>query len=66
VICADFGDEAEAVEAVASAMDQRRSLILSDARYEREPDERRVVINLANVVSVRVSKTDSAVTGRYL
>jgi hypothetical protein len=25
-----------------------------------------VIINLANVVSVRVSKTDSAATGQYL
>jgi hypothetical protein len=39
---------------------------LNEARYEREPDEIGVVINLANVVSMRVSKTDSTVTGQYL
>jgi hypothetical protein len=66
VICGDFGGEREALEAVARAIDERRSLVLSEARYEREPDEHGVVVNLANVVSMRVSKTDSAVTGQYL
>jgi hypothetical protein len=66
VICADFGGETEALEAVASAMNQRRSLVLREARYEREPGEHGVVINLTNVVSMRVSSTDSAVTGKYL
>jgi len=31
-----------------------------------EADENGVIINLANVVSVRVSKTDRATTGQYL
>jgi hypothetical protein len=35
------------------------------ARYDREDRENGVVINLANVVSVRVSKSDSAETGQY-
>jgi hypothetical protein len=39
---------------------------LTQARYDREADEIGVVMNLANVVSVRVSKTDSAATGQYL
>jgi hypothetical protein len=35
-------------------------------KYEHEPEENGVVINLANVVSMRVSKTDGAATGQYL
>jgi hypothetical protein len=66
VICGDFAGEREALEAIAHALDERRSLILTHARYDREADENGVVINLANVVSVRVSKTDSAMTGQYL
>ena len=66
VICTDFGGEREALEAVARALDERRSLVLAHARYDREADENGVIINLANVVSVRVSTTDSAATGQYL
>jgi hypothetical protein len=66
VICTDFGGESEALEAVARALDERRSLILTRARYDRQADENGVIINLANVVSVRVSTTDSAATGQYL
>jgi hypothetical protein len=66
VICADFGGEREALEAIARALDERRSLVLTNARYDRDTDENGVVINMANVVSVRVSKTDSAATGQYL
>lgn len=66
VMCADFAEEAAAVEAVARAMDERRSLVLVRARYNREAGESGVVVNLANVVSVRVSRTDSAATGQYL
>jgi hypothetical protein len=66
VVCGDFGGECEALEAVAHAIDEHHSLVLNEARYEREPDEIGVVINLANVVSMRVSKTDSTVTGQYL
>jgi hypothetical protein len=47
-------------------VDERRSLVLVRARYNREAGESGVVVNLANVVSVRVSKTDSATTGQYL
>jgi hypothetical protein len=63
---ADFGTPEEALEAVARALDERRSLVLTRARYNRESTENGVVINLANVVSVRVSKTDSHTTGQYL
>ncbi len=66
LICSDFGGEREALEAVAHALNERRSLVLTHARYDREADENGVVINLANVVSVRVTKTDSAATGQYL
>jgi hypothetical protein len=66
VISEDFTGEHEALEAVARALDERRSLVLRHARYDREADENGVIINLANVVSVRVSRTDSAATGQYL
>ena len=67
LISADFAGETEAITAIARALDERRSLILVRARYNREAGENGVVINLANVVSVRVSKTDSATTGgQYL
>jgi hypothetical protein len=66
VISADFGGEAEALEAITRALDERRSLVLVRARYNREASENGVVVNLANVVSVRVSKTDSESAGQYL
>lgn len=66
VICEDFAGEREALEAVARALDERRSLVLTRARYDRQADENGVIINLANVVSVRVSTTDRAATGQYL
>lgn len=66
VICEDFAGEREALEAVARALDERRSLVLTRARYDRQADENGVIINLANVVSVRVSTTDRATTGQYL
>ncbi len=62
----DFGGEREALEAIAQALDERRGLVLTHARYDRETDHSGVIINLANVVAVRVSKTDSAATGQYL
>jgi hypothetical protein len=66
VLSADFGGPKEALEAIAEALNERRSLVLTRARYNREANENGVVINLANVVSVRVSKTDSDTTGQYL
>jgi hypothetical protein len=66
VVCGDFSGENEALEAVAHAIDEHRSLVLNEARYEREPEENGVVINLANVVSMRVSKTEGAASGQYL
>ena len=55
-----------AIEAIARALDERRSLVLTRARYDRRDDENGVIINLANVVSVRLSKTDSTAAGQYL
>ncbi len=66
VMSGDFGGEPEALEAIARAVDERRSLVLTRARYDRETEVNGVIINLANVVSVRVSKTDSALAGQYL
>ncbi|MEO3801922.1 hypothetical protein [Nonomuraea sp. B1E8] len=66
VMSGDFDGEPEAVAAIARAVDERRSLVLMRARYDREDDVHGVVVNLANVVSVRVSKTDSAEAGQYL
>ncbi len=66
VVSEDFGGEREALEAIAQAQDERRSLVLTQARYDREAARSGVIINLANVVSVRVSQTDSAATGQYL
>jgi hypothetical protein len=66
VVSEDFGGEREALEAIAQALDDRRSLVLTQARYDREAAHSGVIINLANVVSVRVSKTDSAAAGQYM
>jgi hypothetical protein len=66
VLTSDFGGEQEALEAVARAVDERRSLVLTRARYNRDAGDNAVVINLANVVSVRVSTKDSDTTGQYL
>jgi hypothetical protein len=63
----DFGGETEALETIAQLMDERRSVVLRRARYDREATENgMVVVNLANVVSVRVSLKDSSTTGQYL
>jgi hypothetical protein len=47
-------------------MDERRSLVLRRARYDRGKAENGMVINLVNMVSVRVSMKDSSTTGQYL
>jgi hypothetical protein len=66
VIREDFGAESEALAAIAEARDAGRSLVLTRARYDRAADGNGVVVNLANVASERLSKTDSAATGQYL
>jgi hypothetical protein len=65
VVSEDFGGEHEALEAIARALDEQRSLVLTQAIYDRQAAQTGVIINLANVVSVRVSKTDGAATGQY-
>lgn len=66
LVVTDFDGEEQALEAIASALDERRSLVLTQARYDPEAGLNGVVINLANVVSVRVSRIDRDVTGQYL
>ena len=66
VMSADFSSEKQAAEVIAQAIDERRGLILTRARYNREAGESPMVINLANVVSIRVSTTDTNATGQYL
>jgi hypothetical protein len=66
VLTTDFDGPDEALEAITRALGERRGLVLTHARYNREASESGVVVNLANVVSVRVSKTDSDTTGQYL
>ena len=66
VLSKDFDGEKEALERIAQLMDERRSLVLRRARYDREKAENGMVINLANMASVRVSMKDSSTTGQYL
>lgn len=66
LITSDFAGQAQAIEAIARALDEHRGLVLVRARHDRQEAESPVVVNLANVVSVRVSKTDSGTTGQYL
>jgi hypothetical protein len=68
VITRDFDGAAEALDAIGHDLNERRSLILTRARSNREAREHGVVINLANVVFVRVYTTDNASveTGQYI
>ena len=66
VLTADFITPDEALETIARALDERRSLVLTRARYNREAGENALVVNLANVVSVRVARNDSEASGQYL
>jgi hypothetical protein len=66
LLTTDFRALEEALQAITRALDERRSLILAHARYNREAGENAVVVNLANVVFVRVSRNDSETTGQYL
>src|SRR5258708_37114581 len=65
VVCEDFAGEREALEAVARALDERGTLVLTRARDDRQADENGVIINLANVVAGRLSEGDSAAGGHY-
>ncbi|NJC71306.1 hypothetical protein HC031_16520 [Planosporangium thailandense] len=66
LLSSDFPGPDEALDAIVRALDDRHSLILRQARDSRVDRAGAIVINLANVVSVRVSKTDSDTTGPYL
>ncbi|MBV1853672.1 hypothetical protein [Catellatospora tritici] len=66
VLSHDFVSEQEAVNAIAASIDERRSLVLTQARFDRESQVAGVVINSANIVSARVGRTDSAASGQYL
>ncbi|GAA1789724.1 hypothetical protein HC028_14470 [Planosporangium flavigriseum] len=66
LLSADFSGQEEALEAVARALDERSSLVLKHAKEGPDTNEHGVVLNLANVVSVRVSKTDGETTGPYV
>jgi len=65
LLTTDFGGPEAALQAIARALDERRSLILTHARHNREAGENAVVVNLANVVFVRVSSNDSETTGQH-
>jgi hypothetical protein len=66
LLTTEFDSPGEVLDAIARALDERRSLVLARARYDRETTETAVVVNLANVVSVRVARNDSQTTGQYL
>ncbi len=66
VMSRDFADEQEATDTIVRAVDERRSLVLNQARYDRESQVAAVVINTTNLVSVRVGRIDSTDSGQYL
>lgn len=66
VVSRDFDSELEATQAITRALDDRRSLTFTHASFSRESQESVVVVNPANVVAIRISRTDSAATGQYL
>jgi len=43
VVSEDFAGEREALEAIARALDERRGLVLTHARYDREADQNGVI-----------------------
>lgn len=66
VMSRDFADEQEATDTIVRAIDDRRSLVLRQARYDRESQVAAVVLNTSNIVSVRVGRIDSTDSGQYL
>jgi hypothetical protein len=66
VVSRDFSSEGEALEVIAHALDAGRCLVLSQARYDRDDGETGLVVNLANVVTVRVSTKGGEAAGQYL
>lgn len=66
VVSKDFPRETEAIAEIARASDERRSLVLTKARCDRAERVDAAIIDLANVVSVQVSRMDSTDSGQYL
>jgi len=66
ILTTDFAAVDDALKTIARALDEHRSLILTRAKYNREATENAVVVNLANVVSVRVGRHDTETAGHYL
>jgi hypothetical protein len=66
LLTTDFGAPEGALQAIARALDERRSLILTHARYNREAGENAVVVNLANVVLCGCRGTTGETTGQCL
>lgn len=66
VVSKDFRGETQAIAGIVCASDGRRSLVLTKARYDRAERVDGVIVNLANVVSVRVSCSGSTDGGQCL
>lgn len=66
ILTTDFAAVDDALKAISRALDEHRSLILTRAKYNREAVENAVVVNLSNVVSVRVGRQDTETAGHYL
>ncbi|GII23660.1 hypothetical protein [Planosporangium mesophilum] len=67
LLSTDFARPEDALEAIARAVDERRSLVLSHTKEGLGASESAMVLNLANVVSVRVTTMGEAdTTGPYL
>jgi len=66
ILTTDFATVDDALMTISRALDEHRSLILSRAKYNREATENAVVVNLSNVVSVRVGRQDTETAGHYL
>ena len=62
----DFSGEDQALQTIAAAMNDQRSLLLTQAQYDGDAGVAGMVINLGNVVSVRVSSMATETTGPYL
>jgi hypothetical protein len=65
----DFTGVGEAIDAIADAIDHRRNLTLRKVRYQGDLGQSAVVINLKNVVTVRVLESDASgddASGQYL
>jgi hypothetical protein len=66
ITTSDFDSPKRALQTIGNALDQNRSLILTQARSNDGSKVGSVVVNLANVISIQVSANGSAATGQYL